>query len=110
MDSVYIFLAIIIVAIITGLIRSAPFLILGGKKDLPEYVKYLGSALPPAIMVILVVYCLRNIQISSFPFGMAEIISVLLIIVIQSIKNSTFFSILIGTLAYMILIRTIFPG
>ena len=110
MDYIYILSAIIIVAIVTGLIRSAPFLIFGGKKDLPEYIQYLGYALPPAIMVTLVIYCLRNINITSFPYGMAEIISVILIIFIQYIKNNTFFSILFGTVVYMVLIRTVFPG
>ena len=107
MDVLYTFFAIIIVATVTGLIRSAPFLVFGGKKELPNYVQYLGYALPPAIMVILVVYCLRNIEISTFPFGLAEIISVVLIIIIQTTKKNTFLSILIGTTIYMVLIRTV---
>lgn len=51
----YIILVIFIAAIVTWLTRAIPFLIFGNR-ELPEKVKYLGGDLPPAIMIILVVY------------------------------------------------------
>jgi len=100
---------LIVVSMVTGLTRAMPYLIFGGKKEIPSTVRYLGTVLPASIMIILVVYCLRNIDINSFPFGLAELISVALVIVLQVAKKNTILSILFGTACYMILIRTVFP-
>lgn len=99
----------VVVAVLTALTRGIPFLLFGGKNQVPETVSYLGSVLPASIMVILVIYCLKGIDFSSFPFGSAELISVAVVILAQIIRKNTFLSILIGTGCYMILIRTVFP-
>lgn len=97
-----------VVASVTGFARAIPYLLFGGKKELPTTVHYLGSVLPASIMMILVVYCLRNIDLTSFPFGLAELLSIAIVIVAQVTKKNTFLSILLGTGCYMILIRTVF--
>ena len=48
---------IAVAAIVTLIIRAVPFVALGGKREVPEPVTYLGKVPPPAIMVILVIYC-----------------------------------------------------
>lgn len=48
---------IAVAAIVTLFIRAIPFVLFGGKREVPATVIYLGKVLPPAIMVILVVYC-----------------------------------------------------
>lgn len=98
---------LIVVAAVTGLVRAIPYLLFGGKKELPGLVCYLGTVLPASIMIILVVYCLRNIDLTIFPFGLLELFSVTVVIVAQVIRKNTFLSILLGTASYMILIRVI---
>lgn len=97
-----------VVALITWLCRGTPYLAFGGKKQLPKIVVYLGTALPSSIMIILVVYCLRNMHFTSYPYGLAELISVALVVGLQVWKKNTFISIFAGTACYMILIRTAF--
>ncbi|MBV7272868.1 AzlD domain-containing protein [Clostridium sp. PL3] len=104
----YSFVTIIVVSSVTGLVRAIPYLFFGRKKELPTTVRYLGSVLPASIMIILVVYCVRNIKLSVFPFGLAELLSIAIVIVAQVIKKNTFLSIFLGTAFYMILIRTVF--
>ena len=70
----YIILVIFIAAIVTWLTRAIPFLIFGNR-ELPEKVKYLGGVLPPAIMIILVVYCLRNINFKNINSFLPELIA-----------------------------------
>ena len=53
-DTVMTALSIGVIALATWVCRSAAFLIFGGRKDIPKAVIYLGKALPPAIMAILV--------------------------------------------------------
>lgn len=104
----YTFISILVVAVVTWFDRGIPYLLFGGKRALPETVKYLGNVLPASIMIILVVYCIRNVNFISYPYGLAEIISIALIVVVQKIKRNVFLSILLGTACYMILIRTLF--
>lgn len=99
---------IIVVAAVTGLVRALPYLLFGGKKEIPAAVQYLGAVLPASIMIVLVIYCLRNIDLTTFPFGLAELLSIAVIIAAQLIKKNTFLSVFLGTACYMILIRTIF--
>jgi len=107
-DTAYSAAAIGIAAIMTMLTRGLPYLMFGGKKKLPKIVTYLGEVLSPAIMIILVVYCLRDIKLTTFPYGLAELISVVLVVVMQLWKKNILLSILLGTACYMILIRTVF--
>ena len=65
--------------------------------------------MPPSIMIILVVYCLQYIEITAFPYGMAELISVVLTAFLRFWKNNTVLSILLGTDCCMILVRSAFP-
>lgn len=98
---------LIVVAFITGLTRALPYLWLGRKEELPATVQYLGIVLPASIMIILVCYCLRKIDLAAFPFGLPELLSIALVIVAQVTKNNIFLSILLGTACYMVLIRTV---
>lgn len=97
-----------IVAIITWIMRGLPYLLFT-KRQPPKVVTYLGKVLPASIMVILVVYCLRNSQFTSYPYGAAEIISVFIVVIMQLWRKNTLVSIFAGTVCYMVLIRTIFP-
>lgn len=109
-NSLFYFVIIIaIVAMVTWLTRAIPYILFGGQKELPETVEYLGNVLPASIMIILVIYCLRNINLTAFPFGLAELISVAVVILAQLVKEDSIFSMILGTICYMVLIRTVFP-
>jgi len=108
-DTFYTSAAIGVAAIMTMLTRGLPYILFGSKKEPPKIVSYLGSVLSPAIMIILVVYCLRDIKPTVFPYGLAELISVSLVVIMQLWKKNILISILLGTACYMLLIRTIFP-
>ena len=61
MNSRYVLISVIVCAFCTQVTRWLPFLLFGGKKELPKLVRYLGVVLPAAIMAVLVVYCLKGI-------------------------------------------------
>ncbi|MBC3898429.1 branched-chain amino acid transporter permease [Acetobacterium malicum] len=100
--------ALLVVALVTILTRSLPFLFFGGRKELPDTVSYLGTVLPAAIMIILVVFCLRNIGLSAYPFGLPELLSVAVVIIVHRTRKNVFLSISAGTGLYMVLTRTLF--
>ena len=97
-----------IVALCTIITRAIPFLILGNKKELPEIIQYLGRVLPSAIMMILVVYCLKGIDFLQGSRGIPEILSVVLVVVIHLWKKNTLLSIGTGTICYMFLVQVVF--
>ncbi|MBQ1207016.1 MAG: AzlD domain-containing protein [Lachnospiraceae bacterium] len=100
-------LAIIMVtAVITALIRFAPFLIF--HKGTPKPILYLGKVLPHAVMGMLVVYCLKNISVVSAPFGVPECLAILFVVIIHKWKHNTLLSIGGGTLCYMLLVQMVF--
>ena len=57
----------------TILLRFLPFLII--RKETPPYIAYLGRVLPPAIIGMLVIYCLKDVNCTAAPFGLPELIA-----------------------------------
>lgn len=96
------------VAIFTLLTRAFPFMVLGGKREVSPLVKYLGNVLPPAIMVILVVYCLKNVNFMIGSRGIPEILSIGVVVLLHLWRRNTLLSIGVGTVLYMILVQHLF--
>ena len=90
--------------------RFAPFVLLPKNRPVPKLVEYLGGTLPYAAMGLLVVYCLKDVDLTAHPFSLAEIIAVAVTALAHIWKRSTLLSIAVGTACYMILIRTAFPA
>ena len=93
-------------SIVTILIRFLPFIAF--RKQIPGYISYLGRVLPPAIIAMLVVYCLKNVSITVSPFGIPELIGITATALIHLWKRNTLLSMFTGTLFYMLVIRFLF--
>lgn len=103
-ETVYLICAIAVIALVTWALRATPFVLLGGRK-LSDVVVYLGKVLPASIMAILVVYCLRNLDVLAAGHGLCELIPVALVVLVHLWRKNTLLSIFVGTAAYMALIR-----
>lgn len=99
---------VVIIAGVTAALRFLPFLLFGGKRKTPAVIAYLGQVLPYAIMAMLVVYCLRGVQLTSVPFGIPELLCCGLVVALHLWKGNTLLSILGGTVVYMVLVQTVF--
>ena len=97
-----------IVAVTTVLTRALPFLLFPSSKQTPKYIIYLGNVIPFAMIGMLVVYCLKNISLVAFPFGLPEIIAIVVIAVLHLWKGNTLLSIGAGTVTYMVLVQFVF--
>ena len=102
------FLIILLVALTTFATRVAPFLIFPKGKEIPKTIQYLGKVLTPAIIGMLVVYCLRKTVILSAPHGIPELIAVVVVAVLHVWRRNNLLSIGVGTVLYMVLIQTVF--
>ena len=97
---------IAVMSAVTILLRFLPFLIFRGKT--PAYIRYLGKVLPPAIIGMLVIYCLKDISFAAAPFGLPELLAVGCVVAAQVWKRNALLSILLGTGVYMALIQAVF--
>lgn len=97
---------IAVMSAVTVLLRALPFLVF--RKKVPAYVSYLGKVLPPAIIGMLVIYCLKDTAVTAAPFGAPELIAGALVVLLQAWKRSALLSILSGTAVYMLLIQLVF--
>lgn len=56
-------------------------------------------------LVILVVYCLRNMSFTTAPYGLCELLACAGVVAVHKWKNNMYLSIIAGTVIYMALIR-----
>lgn len=97
---------IAVMALTTAALRFLPFLVF--TKRTPPYVVYLGKVLPAALIGMLVIYCLKDVQVASAPHGLPELIAGAGVVLLQAWKRNSLLSILAGTLLYMVLIQAVF--
>ena len=102
---------IIIIGVVvlgTMITRFLPFLIFSKDKETPQYVKYLGYVLPPAVFGLLVVYSLRDVSLMSIGGFLPELLAVGLIVILHYWKRNMLISIAGGTIFYMLLVQVVF--
>ncbi len=89
----------------TMLTRFLPFLVFGRGKETSKYVQYLGKALPAAVFGLLVVYCLKDVNILAGNHGIPEAIAILVVVLLHLWKKQMLLSIAGGTVCYMLLVQ-----
>ena len=89
--------SIFVMAAVTFLTRVLPFVLFGRGDSAPKIVLYLGRVLPPAVIGMLVIYCLKNVSVLAVPFGLPEFIAVAAVIVLHVWKRNNLLSIGVGT-------------
>lgn len=100
-------ITIIIAGVATLLTRFLPFVVFKGKK-IPPFIDYLGYALPVAVFGMLLVYCLKDTVVTSFPFALPEILGLAVTSAIYLWRKNTLLSIAAGTVFYMFLVQVVF--
>ncbi len=101
-------ITIAILALGTMATRFLPFLIFRDNKPTPKYIQYLGKALPAAIFGMLVVYCLKGVNVLAYSYGLPELIAILVTVSLHLWKRQTLLSIAGGTVCYMLLVQLVF--
>lgn len=99
---------ILAVALGTMLTRFLPFWLFPENKRQPKTILYLGKVLPPAMMGLLVIYCLKDVPITAAPHGIPELIAIAAIAGLHLWKRNVLLSIGVGTVIYMLLVQMVF--
>ncbi|PWM21696.1 MAG: branched-chain amino acid transporter AzlD [Oscillospiraceae bacterium] len=99
---------IAVMAAATIITRFLPFWLFPASRPVPGAVRYLGRVLPYAVSALLVVYCLKGVSPTVFPYGLPEALSILLIALLYRWKSNVLLSIAGGSVCYVLLIQTVF--
>ena len=100
--------AIAVMAIVTFLTRVLPFLLFDRGESPPKLVLYLGRVLPPAIIAMLIVYCLRGVSFSTPDGWVPQLLCVAVVVALHLWKHNNLLSIFGGTILYMLLVQAVF--
>lgn len=99
---------IAVMALVTAALRFLPFWIFGENRKTPPLIAYLGQVLPYATMGMLVVYCLKGVNLTAAPFGIPELLGCAVVTGLHIWKRNTLLSIGAGTVCYMLLVQFVF--
>ena len=92
----------------TMMTRFLPFLLFPADKPTPKYVQYLGKVLPAAVFGLLVIYCLKDVNIFTVSHGIPELIAIGVVVLLHLWKKQMLLSIAGGTICYMLLVQLVF--
>ena len=99
---------ILVVAVTIFFTRLIPFLFFPKGKEVPPVIQYLGKYLPPAVIGMLVVYCLKAVSFTQVSNFLPEVIAVSVVVVLHCWKRNNLLSIGTGTILYMFLVQSVF--
>ncbi len=99
---------IVVAAFVTALVRFLPFLLFDHGSEPPEWISFLGKVLPPAVMSVLLIYCIRNENIFLGDRGIPEVLCIAAAILLHAWKRNTILSICVSTVLYMVLVQMVF--
>ena len=107
-DSLHSLALVAVITAVTLLTRLLPFLLFGGKGEPPRLILELGRALPCAVMGMLVVYCLRSIDLTAAPYGAPEAMAAAVCVGLHVWRRNPLLSIAGSTAVYMLLVQAVF--
>jgi branched-subunit amino acid transport protein AzlD len=105
MSKMEMLIAVVICAVITFSLRALPFLLFQKGRKMPDKLVYLGKILPPAIMAVLVVYCMKDISGDFYQYGLPELVAAVVVAGSYKWKHNTLLSIMAGTACNMALLH-----
>jgi len=94
-----------IVFLTTIITRFLPFWMFRND-NIPNVLIALGKTLPPALIGMLIVYCLKDTDIHTIPFGLNEVFGVIIAALLYLLSNIGIIAVIGATLSYMFLVQS----
>lgn len=108
MTDLHFWLSVAIMAIGTALLRFLPFIVFNGNRKTPPIIEKLSKTLPYAVMGMLVIYCLKDVNFTGVSGFLPQLIGCLVVGLLYILKRNTLLSIIAGTVCYMALVQLVF--
>ena len=95
-------LATLIAALVIFGTRLFPFALFS-KREPPSILRFIEKYIPPMIMAILLIYCLKDVNFTARPFGLPQLIALIVTVASYLWKGNSMVSIFGGTIVFMLL-------
>ena len=97
------------VPVMTGyLVLSAAYGVLMQSKGHPKLIDELTPLIPPAVIGLLVVYSLKDVNLASGAHGLPELIAIAVTAGVHLWRKNMILTIILGTAVYMLLTQLVF--
>ena len=100
--------AIAVMAVVTFLTRALPFLLFDRGGEPPKVVLYLGRVLPPAVIAMLIVCCLKGVSFATPAGWVPALLASAAAVLLHLWKGNDLLSIFGATVLYMVLVQGVF--
>ena len=100
-------LMVLVMSVVTHLLRAFPFIVFGITGKAPKIAVYLGKALSPAAIAMLVVYCFKSVDFTVASKILPELAASTVVVLLHLWKKNPLLSIFSGTAIYMLMLRFI---
>ncbi|MFF4791556.1 branched-chain amino acid transporter permease [Streptomyces sp. NPDC001276] len=107
-DARYLLLAVAVSAAVTWALRALPFTVLASLRA-SSTVQYLGARMPAGVMVILFVFCLRDLPLTQSRAA-APLAALAVTVGLHPWRRNALLSILGGTVVSVALASSLFVG
>ena len=105
MNNLHIWYMVAAIALVTACLRFLPFIIFRNSSKPPKLIEKLSKTLPFAIMGMLVVYCLKDMNFTGISGFLPQLIACCVVGGLYIWKRNTLLSIICGTVVHMILVQ-----
>jgi branched chain amino acid efflux pump len=102
-DPAYLSATVAVAAVVTFTLRALPFALLSPLRSSPT-IDHLARRLPAGVMVILVVYLLRDTPLTRPPYGLVQLLPVAVTVAVHLWRRRMLASIGAGTLTYALVL------
>ena len=107
-DPGYLLAAVAVSAAVTWALRALPFAVLAPLRS-SRIVRYLSTRMPAGVMVILLVYCLRDVSWTA-PSAFAPIVALAVTAGLHLWRRNAALSIVGGTAVHVLMASFVFPA
>ena len=107
MSNTEILIAVVVMSLANFATRLFPFLFFVNREP-PALIIFVEKTFPPIIMTILIFYSLKNIDLTSMPYGFSEISAVIVTVLVHLGLKNYLVSIFAGTFFYMTMLQYVF--
>lgn len=105
LNALQMFITIAVIALVTFTTRALPFIFFLDQRNPLQCSQLLKKNLPPMILLLLVIYCLKDVQWLTAPYGIPELFTICVVAGLHFWKRNAMLSIFTGTALYMVLVQ-----
>jgi branched-subunit amino acid transport protein AzlD len=102
----YLLAALTTILVVTFALRALPFAVLEPLRA-STFMTFLARYMPVGVMVVLVVYTLKDVSLTTGWHGLPEAVALLVTVAVHLWRRNALLSIVVGTGLYVLLVNTV---